>query len=172
MELKQYGRKDFTVDGVQVTADNMQDVADWCGGSVEEQASKGSTEKFVKVPVHRPLNEKQTKGFIGDWVLQSPTGFKVYTDRAFENSFEERTKHRNVFEQAAEVQAIVDEANTRTDVQDDECGSCGLVKPLIIIDKDRKLCRKCAKKFDLFFEDESTTRDRLGFNAPHNLMEG
>lgn len=43
---------------------------------------------YIRVHVHRALNERQTKAFIGDWVLYAGTGFKVYSAKAFNNSFE------------------------------------------------------------------------------------
>lgn len=88
--IKTYGRKEYTVDGVQVTLENMHDVAKWCGGEVFLEEIKDVPTPFVKVPVHRPLNEKQTKAYVASYVLQSPTGFKVYTERAMEKNFEEQ----------------------------------------------------------------------------------
>ena len=88
--IKTYGRKEYTVDGVQVTLENMHDVARWCGGEVFLEDAKDALTPYVKVPVHRPLNEKQTKAGVGTYVLQSPTGFKVYTERAMEKNFEEQ----------------------------------------------------------------------------------
>lgn len=94
LETTKYVRKQFPVDAVRVTAENMDEVAAWCHGEVDVEktpARGGSPEredKFVKVRVHRPLTDRQTKAFIGDWVLYAGTGFKVYTDKAFNKSFE------------------------------------------------------------------------------------
>lgn len=84
IETQKYKRKSFDVDAVQVTSENMQDISEWCSGSVEEEQNR----TFVKVPVNRPLDERQTKAFPGDWVLQAGSGFKVYTGKAFGKSFE------------------------------------------------------------------------------------
>ena len=69
---------------------NLEEIAAWCQGEVRTEKKDESSEpvKYVHVPVHRPLNEKQIKGYVGDWVLQAANGFKVYTDRAFIGSFE------------------------------------------------------------------------------------
>lgn len=91
IETSKFARKPFYVDAVQVTAENIEDVAKWCMGEVRSSTEKpeGVTEdQYVKVRVHRPLTERQTKAFIGDWVLYAGTGFKVYTPKAFEKSFE------------------------------------------------------------------------------------
>lgn len=82
-------RKPFHVSAVQVTHENLSEVAEWCQGAVDSEI-KGSTQRrFVKVQVSRPLNVRQTQAFIGDWILKSEMGFKVYTQRAFETSFVE-----------------------------------------------------------------------------------
>ena len=90
-----YCRKRFDVEAVQVTPENMADVAKWCNGDVIQCGADGSDDlstsadrDYIKVKVSRPLNEKQTRAFSGDWVLKAGTGFKVYTDRAMKNSFE------------------------------------------------------------------------------------
>lgn len=91
IQTTKFARKPFYVDAVQVTADNMEEVALWCQGDVyTKEARRGSDdqERYIKVRVHRAMNERQTEAYIGDWVLYAGTGFKVYTPRAFEKSFE------------------------------------------------------------------------------------
>lgn len=82
-------RKTFEVDAVRVTADNIEEVARWCGGTVRSVAGPkpGSGRPYIKVRVLRPLDDKQTMAFIGDWVLHAGTGYKVYGDSAFHKSF-------------------------------------------------------------------------------------
>lgn len=84
LETKQYVRKPFHIDAVQVTADNMQEIAKW----VDSEVRTDSDGKYVKVRVHRPANDKQTKAYVGDWVLYAGTGYKVYTPKAFAKDFE------------------------------------------------------------------------------------
>lgn len=83
MKTTKFTRNPFDVDAVQVTAENIHDVAKWCQGEVATEDDK----QFVKVRVLRVLNERQTKAFIGDWVLYAGTGYKVYTNKAFQKSF-------------------------------------------------------------------------------------
>lgn len=85
MKTSKYIRKPFAVDGIQVTAENMADVAAWCDGEIQSDYNSTS---FIKVKVQRVLNERQTQAYVGDWVLSAGTGFKVYTEKAFRNSFE------------------------------------------------------------------------------------
>jgi len=95
LQPNKFVRKPFYIDAVQVTAENINDVAEWCQGDIRthgpaKSAPAGETgqEKYIKVRVNRPLNPRQTQAFVGDWVLYAGTGFKVYTNKAFEGSFE------------------------------------------------------------------------------------
>ena len=84
-----YMRKPFYVDGIQVTAENLPAVAAWCKGKIEREDETRGRIEFIRVDVLRPLNDRQTKAFVGDWVLHSDTGFKVYTGSAFSRCFVE-----------------------------------------------------------------------------------
>lgn len=88
--IKQYVRKPFAVEGLQVTEENIHQVAEWCNGSVRTGQGRFGRDKelFVRVWVLRPQTDRQTMAFVGDWVLYAGTGFKVYTNEAFEKNFE------------------------------------------------------------------------------------
>jgi hypothetical protein len=91
LEVRKYVRRPFAVEAVEVTKDNLRDVARWCGGRVrtsgeEDPAHKG--EKYIHVLVKNPLNDRQTRAYVGDWVLSAKAGFKVYTPKAFTSAFE------------------------------------------------------------------------------------
>jgi hypothetical protein len=88
MKLKDYKRKTFIVEGIQVTEENMFEVAVWCDGLII-QPTRPNDSAFIKVRVHRPLSERQTKAFVGDWILKTKNSYKVYPDKAFKASFEE-----------------------------------------------------------------------------------
>jgi hypothetical protein len=85
MKTHKFARKPFYVDAVRISEANIEEVAQWCEGSVELTEDG---QKHVKVKVHRPLTDRQTQAFVGDWVLFAGTGFKVYTPKAFDKSFE------------------------------------------------------------------------------------
>lgn len=95
MKSTAYLRKQFKVEAVEVTVDNIAEAAEWVGGEIRHTKRVGDSEKvnvpYVKVDVHNPLNERHTKAFIGDWILKSDAGFKVYTQKAFERAFEVET---------------------------------------------------------------------------------
>lgn len=114
-------RKPFEIEAVQVTEENIKEVAKWCGGKVKTKPAEGNSpaEQFISVPVHNPTNEEQKTATIGKWVLWSrTTAFKVYTKRAFESSFipkeEIDTKtqiEKPFFQQKNEVDEVLAEAN-------------------------------------------------------------
>lgn len=85
LEAQKYARKPFHVDAVQVTEANLAEVALWCAGEIVQ--TEGVS--HIKVKVHRALNDRQTKAFVGDWVLYAGTGFKVYMSKAFHSGFEQ-----------------------------------------------------------------------------------
>jgi len=92
---ERYIRKPLYVDAVQVTVANMEEIANWCQGEVRTvgaddwvvgEYSEGA--KYVHVRVHNPRSPRQTKAFLGDWLLYTERGYKVYTTKAFEASFD------------------------------------------------------------------------------------
>lgn len=85
MKTHKFARKPFYVDAVRVSEANIEDVTEWCGGEIK---TNDDGDKFIKVKVHRPITERQTEAYIGDWVLWAGNGFKVYTPKAFDKSFE------------------------------------------------------------------------------------
>lgn len=95
LETMKYARKPFYIDAVQVNVSNIRDVAKWSDGEVRSD-SDGA--QYVKVRVHHPLNERQTKAYLGDWVLFAGTGYKVYTPKAFANSFEQSSVETTMHE--------------------------------------------------------------------------
>jgi glutamine amidotransferase PdxT len=94
---EEYIRRPFIVQAVEVSEENMAQVAAWCGGEVRtsdesKDGEEPNLQKYIKVNVKRPLNERQTKAYFGDWVLSAGSGFKVYTPKAFTTSFEKRVQ--------------------------------------------------------------------------------
>lgn len=89
LAIKDYTRKPFTVEAVQVTPQNLEEVAKWCGGEIITERRGGREVKYIKVDVSRPMTERQTKAFVEDWVLKAGTGFKCYTKKAFPDCFVE-----------------------------------------------------------------------------------
>jgi len=83
MKAVRFIRRPFVVLGYQVTADNMEEIATWCRGHVIPADEDRNEKAFVRVPVDRPTNQKQTQAFVTDWVIlafnqRNEESFKVY----------------------------------------------------------------------------------------------
>lgn len=89
IETKKFVRKPLYVDAVRVTAGNFEEIAAWCQGEILQSEGSGSRKKHIKVRVHNPKIPRQTQAFIGDWILYTERGYKVYTNKAFNASFDE-----------------------------------------------------------------------------------
>jgi len=100
IQTTQFVRKPFYVDAVQVTSENMEEVARWCNADIRED-EKG---RYIKVRVFKPANEKQTRAYVGYWVLYAGTGYKVYNNNAFEICFEPVTDQKT--EQSEDGEAV------------------------------------------------------------------
>lgn len=95
LEIKKARRKTFGVEHVQVTTENMEEVAEWCEGQVltfeagptDPQWRNGH--KYIEVPVKNPMSDRQKQAFVGDRVLKSTSGYKVYGEKAYANTFED-----------------------------------------------------------------------------------
>lgn len=85
IETTTYARKPFEVEAVLITEENFDDVAEWCSGDV---FIAGEDIRSMTVKVFRPMSPKQTVARVGDWVLKTGSGFKIYTDKAFNECFE------------------------------------------------------------------------------------
>ena len=91
LELKKFLRKPLQVEGVQVTEDNMDELSEWCQGEVRVLPDKktGGETPYIHVRVHHPLSPRQTRAFVGDYILYANKGYKVYTNKALKKSFDE-----------------------------------------------------------------------------------
>lgn len=89
VETKTFIRKPLYVEAVRITGANFDAVCSWCQGEVmqDDVPGRGRSKKYIKVDVHNPKNPRQTKAKVGDWLLKTEKGYKIYTDKAFHESF-------------------------------------------------------------------------------------
>jgi hypothetical protein len=96
IETERYVRKPLYVDAVRITEENFWDATVWCNGAIHKIAGDTPVlerhayipnECYIRVEVHNPKTTRKTKGFIGDWLLRTEMGFKVYGPKAFEEGF-------------------------------------------------------------------------------------
>lgn len=92
---KKYVRKPLVVEAIQVTSQNFEEVAKWCQGEIVSNNGTEAPEKInpgdqhIRVRVHNPLKPRQTQAYVGDWILYTEKGYKIYTPKAFTSSFTE-----------------------------------------------------------------------------------
>lgn len=128
IEPSKYVRKPFEIDAVKVTDENIKEVAEWCNGDIRSAVmNTGEAEQpYIKVRVHNPIGERQTKAFVGDWVLYANNGFKVYMNKAFNRAFNkvenpsqqilDFTENTGEVVQAAALEAIANSDNPTEEV--------------------------------------------------------
>ena len=108
VEVEIWVRKPFFVSAVQVTEENMETIAAWCNGKINTY--KGDEDnRFIKVFVKNPMTPRQTKAFVGDWVLKSRDSFKVYKHESFLKVFDK-----------TELVEIPEETTHKQEAEDDE----------------------------------------------------
>ncbi len=91
IETQQFIRKPLYVDAVRITPVNFNEISTWCQGEQQYEPSDDPTKpgkKYIKVRVHNPKNIRQSKAFVGDWLLYTERGYKVYTNKAFHAAFD------------------------------------------------------------------------------------
>lgn len=94
IEIDRYVRKPLYVQAIQVTDENLEDVAKWCGGflmpaphSIPEDINPSVT-RLIDVPVVNAFNLRQKQAYPGDYVVKaSNRNYKVYTEKAFKAAF-------------------------------------------------------------------------------------
>lgn len=84
LEIGRYTHVPLYVDAVQVTEENMSEAATWCEGNI---ATDSEGRKFIRVAVTRPNKDRQTMAYVGDWVIKTAIGLKVYTKGSFAHNF-------------------------------------------------------------------------------------
>lgn len=90
-----YRRKSFRVQAIQVTKENLPDLAEWCGGVVKLEDDGGEGFRtYIEVPVSPTsgrYSKQRVSAYVGDWVvrLTEDNNFKIYRTRSFLEIFEE-----------------------------------------------------------------------------------
>lgn len=93
MDIKEYTRKTFSVNAVEVTLENYEKVAEWCGGTVEMVTTRliGVQTKLPVVKITEQGNKgKEFVATLGCYVVELKGSFRVYKPTQFNDSFEEK----------------------------------------------------------------------------------
>lgn len=94
LEFREYDRKPFTVTAVKVTFENIQQVAEWCNGTLDKQATKMlGTEAdlpVIRVKGTGDNRNKETVASLGCYIVELNGSFRVYKEPQFFASFDPR----------------------------------------------------------------------------------
>lgn len=92
MDINLFDRKPFTVEAVQVTPQNAEAVAEWCGGRVEMVPTPmmGTKMDLPAVVVPGKGSTREETAQVGSWVVKRKNIFRMYKRQAFESSFQLR----------------------------------------------------------------------------------
>lgn len=82
-----FTRTPFDVQAVQVTTDNIAEIAVWCNGTIHE----GVKSLYIKLEIPDAKSSVRQQAFPGDWILLSDQGYRIYTERALESNFVPKT---------------------------------------------------------------------------------
>lgn len=113
--IETYARKTFTVEAVQVTAENMGEVAAWCSGSIRSiDSTLPGSSTYIEVRVILAGRVQKAMAYDGDWVTKTNKSYKVYRDKSFNVAFEpvDTNKFEHVFKIVHETLAELDTHDT------------------------------------------------------------
>lgn len=93
LELTEYDRKTFTVNAVELTFKNVEQVAKWCKGTVDTETTRLLGGADAELPVIKVQGQGEDKGKtlvarLGCFVVESKGRFRVYKAPQFHAAFE------------------------------------------------------------------------------------
>lgn len=92
MELHKYDRKPFSVTAVELSFENLNEVAEWCKGEISTESTKIlGTSTMLPVVTIEGLGEARGKTFVarlGYFIVELNGSFRVYKPKQFKDTFE------------------------------------------------------------------------------------
>src|SRR4051812_36186781 len=89
MELQAFQRRPSYVKAIQVTEENIADLAKFCNGRLKGVEANAHHSPRILLPEYKEGNQsRQLVAYIGDWLVQTRRqGFRSYKDEAFQKYF-------------------------------------------------------------------------------------
>ena len=82
--MQKFRRKPIEVEAVQLTVENIGEVAKWCNGCVKEMG-RGPRQMAIDIP----SPEGGLRALIGDWIIKGVNGeFELYWSDVFDANYE------------------------------------------------------------------------------------
>lgn len=107
MQLKSFVRKPLYINAVQVTEENMEEVAEYFAEEGARIEVEDDGTRYIKIDVKIIVNRRLTMAKAGDWVTMSTVpvvrkgvvetkrSLRVFLDKAFKKEFETTTEPAN-----------------------------------------------------------------------------
>ncbi|QAY17191.1 hypothetical protein SEA_MADAMATO_73 [Streptomyces phage Madamato] len=95
LETQEVFRKTFSARSVQVTEENIDAVARWCGGTVQIYRTPDGRQSRIDFAAHGFKGITNVdRAYVGDWVVFAPadSSFKSYHDKSYRAIFETRAE--------------------------------------------------------------------------------
>jgi hypothetical protein len=104
LKIEIWERNTFEIEAVRVTSQNLGDVALWTGGEMcRQQTHNGRWYILVDTVEYNRL--RQTKIFVGDWVIKVQGQFKHYRNDSLRLAY-----HRKLVDREKRITEIVQQA--------------------------------------------------------------
>jgi hypothetical protein len=100
MEFEEFVRRSFTIKALQITEENIGDIATYAGTEVLTDRKRWEGKPHILILTEHPNRQPQMHPlFIGDWVTETDGGLQRYKDNRFRTTFEpkpdeEEKRHR------------------------------------------------------------------------------
>lgn len=109
MDTQEAIRKPFPVKVVQVTLENVEEVTQWCNGTIEQRDTRllGTMTK-LPVVLFKGLANKPFEAALGCWVVELNGTFRSYKPSAFDATFDLLPKEETPAETEADEQIAED----------------------------------------------------------------
>jgi hypothetical protein len=112
-----WARKTFRVKAIRITAENMAELAEWCGGEIRDSDLPATNAASIGVPTgHVGGRTQRTWAYVGDWItrLSDANNFRVYKNRSFLLAFQEimseSEKYAKIHEMLMQIRNAQDSA--------------------------------------------------------------
>lgn len=115
LEFKQYDRRPFTVNAIQVALDNIEELAKVCGGRVDQAPTKMmGTETMlpcIKLPGQGAHKNQEFTANIGSWIVEYKGMYRVYKPVQFRTTFAASPVAEKDFRTEPQVEEYIDSSS-------------------------------------------------------------
>lgn len=90
LDIKEAVRKPFAVKFVEVTLANIEELAKWCGGTVEQRKTRmlGTTTELPVIVLVSKERGRRDEATLGCYIVGVKNSYRVYKPAVFEATFD------------------------------------------------------------------------------------